>query len=212
MNTTTMSTCRIYVASLSDYNNGHLLGRWIDCDQSADEIQAEINEMLRESKFPNVKVECPHCDGSGDDNGCPTCLGSGLVPSAEEWAIHDHEFCGIKLGEHEDIEWLAALAAAIEEHGDAFVCYVKWQGTSNCDDIDSAVSDFQDKYQGEHDSLADYVEQYWEDTGEYKRNDKQWWSPINYVDWERMARDLELGGDVHTEDSDGGKIHVFNNN
>jgi antirestriction protein len=54
-------TPRIYVASLSDYNAGRLHGCWVDCDQDADSINAEIAAMLAAS----------------------------ADPGAEEWAIHD---------------------------------------------------------------------------------------------------------------------------
>lgn len=58
-----MSDMHLYVASLSDYNNGHLLGVWIDLDDATerDEIDEAIAEMLRGSKYP----------------------------VAEEWAVHD---------------------------------------------------------------------------------------------------------------------------
>ncbi len=77
--------------------------------------------------------------------------------------------------------------------------------------IDSSAepSDIMDRYQGTHTTLADYVEQWWDDCGEYKRDDKNWWSPINYVDWERMAHDLETSGDVHTIEGCNG-VMVFN--
>ena len=39
----------------------------------------------------------------------------------------------------------------------------------------------------------------------------QWWHPHNYVDWGRMAHDLETSGDVYTIEPEGGGVHVFNN-
>lgn len=71
-------------------------------------------------------------------------------------------------------------------------------------------SDFitaRDAYLGTWDSLEAYVENYWEDCG-YKGDDS-WWHPSNYVDWERMARDLEMSGDVFTVDADDGEVMVF---
>ena len=86
-------TPRIYVASLSDYNAGRLLGRWIDVDQDAAAIHAEIRAMLAESR----------------------------EPPAEEWAIHDCEgFGGYGVGEYESIEKVAEIAALIHEHGEVF--------------------------------------------------------------------------------------------
>jgi len=81
----------IYAACLAAYNNGHLHGRWIDATQDAEDIQAEILEMLRASP----------------------------IPDAEEWAIHDYEgFAGATLNEYSGIEKVVALAAFIAERGD----------------------------------------------------------------------------------------------
>jgi antirestriction protein len=103
MTTISDVTPRIYVACLAAYNNGHLHGAWIDATQDADDIQAEIQDML--------------CDSPESD--------------AEEWAIHDHEgFCGIRLSEYEDIERVAELAQLLSEHGEAFAAYINNVGTS----------------------------------------------------------------------------------
>lgn len=92
-----MTELRIYAASLADYNNGRLHGRWIDADQDADGIAADIAAMLAES---------------------PT-------PHAEEWAIHDYEGFGpVRIGEHVPVEQIATLAAGIDEHGPAFAAWV----------------------------------------------------------------------------------------
>lgn len=87
------STPRIYVASLSDYNAGRLLGRWIDADQDPEAIHAEIQAMLAKSK----------------------------EPPAEEWAIHDCEGFGeYSLREFESIDAVAEMARLIAEHGEVF--------------------------------------------------------------------------------------------
>lgn len=99
-------TPRIYVASLSDYNAGRLHGRWIDADQSADDIQAEIGAMLAESR----------------------------EPIAEEWAIHDYDnFGGLHLSEYESIEHVADLGAAIAANGPAFAAYAEHVGADQAD-------------------------------------------------------------------------------
>lgn len=87
------TTPRIYVASLSDYNAGRLLGRWLDADQDAEAIHAEIRAMLSESR----------------------------EPFAEEWAIHDYEGFGeYSLREFESIDTVAEMARLIAEHGEVF--------------------------------------------------------------------------------------------
>lgn len=80
---------RIYVVCLAAYNNGYLHGRWINAEQDADAIRAEIAQMLKASP----------------------------IPDAEEFAIHDYEgFEGYGLSEYEGIDRVADLAAFIGAH------------------------------------------------------------------------------------------------
>ena len=51
---------RIYVASLSDYNAGRLLGRWIDADLEAEANNAEISAMLAESREYPAEARALH--------------------------------------------------------------------------------------------------------------------------------------------------------
>ena len=93
---------QIYVASLSDYNDGRLHGSWIDASQSADEFYGAVQSMLERS---------------------PT-------GGAEEFAIHDYEGFGPWCpSEYESIETVAAVANGISEFGPAFVHYVALRGT-----------------------------------------------------------------------------------
>jgi antirestriction protein len=56
---------RIYVACLASYNNGVLHGTWIDTEgMDADELYEEVRDkVLLTSRFPNVLVTCPDCEG-----------------------------------------------------------------------------------------------------------------------------------------------------
>ncbi len=69
-------------------------------------------------------------------------------------------------------------------------------------------------FRGEWDTLADYVENLWDELGHNQDADKasagQWWHPARYVDWDRMARDLEMSGDVETIRGPSG-VFVFDN-
>ena len=94
---------QIYIACLASYNNGTLHGKWIDATSDVDEMQEDVNALLRSSKYPNVMVECPACGGVCRVGACSTCKSSGEVPSAEEFAIHDFdgipnlgEYCGLR--------------------------------------------------------------------------------------------------------------------
>jgi antirestriction protein len=63
---------RVYIASLSDYNNGRLEGKWFDLSDylSASDLMDDINDMLNDltKKYKNVDGEV-----------------------REEWAVHDYE-------------------------------------------------------------------------------------------------------------------------
>jgi antirestriction protein len=94
-----MSSPRIYAACLAAYNSGCLHGRWIDADQSTDDIWSEVRAMLKASP----------------------------EPGAEDWAIHDYEgFGSLRLGEWESVERVAAIGAGVDEHGDAFSAWLSY--------------------------------------------------------------------------------------
>ena len=78
----------IYVACLSAYNNGHLHGAWIVPSADADELQEQINKILKSS---------PMAD-------------------AEEWAIHDYDGFP-NLGEYPGLDKIIQVQEAIDEHG-----------------------------------------------------------------------------------------------
>jgi len=200
---------RIYVACLASYNNGVLHGDWIDLEgKDEDEVQEAINVILRSSQFPNVEVECPECKDGGDlwKETCPMCKATGKVSSAEEWAIHDFEgFGSIKLGEYEGISEVVELAQKLEEHGEIFeVAY------DNFGDVDEAIKAVDEDFHGEHKSLEDYVQEFYEEN--YSDVMKNLPDALRYhIDWEGVARDWEIGGDVWTAELEDGNVAIFNN-
>jgi antirestriction protein len=174
----TAETPRIYVASLADYNAGRLHGCWIDANQSAEAIRDEIAQMLAESK----------------------------EPIAEDWAIHDYEYFGdLWLSECEGIDQVAEAAFQIAEHGPVFASLLSYVGGTSC--MDEALRYMEEGYCGEYDSLTDYVEQFIEDC--YSDSLKDLPEFIRYhIDYEGIARDMDLGGDVFSLLCEG-KVHVF---
>src|SRR5260370_31863120 len=98
----TSATTRIYVATLTDYNNGILHGAWLDVSDEYS-MREEIEAMLAQS---------------------PTAKETGAI--AEEWAIHDYEGFGpLKLGEYEGLDSVCRLAEGLEEHGEAFLAWAE---------------------------------------------------------------------------------------
>jgi antirestriction protein len=192
------------VRPLATYVAGDLYGEWIDADQDADDIRREITRVMVNAP---CNTTCGRCGGKwGADETCEDCCDEdgnpkdgGNVP--EEWAIHDYEgFEGIKLSEHEDIDTVADLAAALDEHGEAFAV---WWNNENRDEVDTRA--FLDAYQGTYRSLEDYAEEYLDGIGAFENcNDML----KTYFDYEKFARDLEMGGDIWTADGGDG-VFVF---
>jgi antirestriction protein len=149
-------TPRIYAACLSSYNSGELHGEWIDCDRDSDEIMADIQAML--SRSPMAEIE-----------------------ACEEWAIHDYEgFKGLKISEYEGIDRVAELAAAVEEHGEAFAAYVECYG-------DTEIDEFEERYRGSYESKRAFTEEHYSEL--IDTVEKAGLDPI-YIDFETLTRDL----------------------
>ena len=55
-----MEKPQIYIACLASYNHGILHGRWIDANQSEDELMTEIQEMLDESTIEGAEEFALH--------------------------------------------------------------------------------------------------------------------------------------------------------
>jgi antirestriction protein len=165
-------TPKIYVACLAAYNNGKLHGRWIDADQPAETIYAEIRAMLA------VSPEA----------------------GAEEWAIHDHEgFGSVRISEWESIELIADMASLIRDYDDLGVAAL----SHFCGDIREARCALEDHYCGQYRSLADFARGITEETTSIPEN------LMYYIDYDAMARDMEMSGDVFTIATGFEVVHVF---
>jgi len=123
-------------------------------------------------------------------------------PDAEEWAIHDYEgFCGIKLSEWEGFEQVhayAPYAGFIEEHGELGAELYNYY-----DDLDEASEALEDRHVGCYRSLADFAEELTEESTKIPKN------LAYYIDYDRMARDIEMSGDILSIQAGIGEVHVF---
>lgn len=119
------------------------------------------------------------------------------VELAEEWAIHDHEgFEGIYISEYSSFDAIADYAEFIREHGKLGGKLIAYYG--NLEDAQKAISE---RYAGEHDSLSDYAEQLTAETTQIPE------ALSYYIDYEKMARDLEINDVLIIEDCH--SVHVF---
>ena len=120
------------------------------------------------------------------------------MPEAEEWAIHDYEgFEGLSISEYEGIQSVVEKAEFIEEHGRLGAELVTYYG-----DLEAACKALEDDYAGVYKSLAEFAEELTEQTTQIPD------SLQYYIDYERMARDLEVN-DVLAVELGFEEIHVF---
>jgi antirestriction protein len=119
---------------------------------------------------------------------------------AEEYAIHDYEgFAGYLVSEYEGIERAHEVACFIEEHGEIAGELLSHFG----DSIDDAQKAIEENYCGCYASLADYAEELTEETTQIPEH------LAFYIDYEKMGRDMELGGDVFTIETGYQEVHIF---
>lgn len=127
-------------------------------------------------------------------------LASSPIPDAEEWAIHDYEgFGGVRIGEHSGLGRVAEISGYLAEHGELGAAVLE----QVCGDADEARDIMEQRYLGCHASLADYVQELTEEATDIPQALRY------YIDWQAMARDAELSGDLFTIETGYQSVHVF---
>lgn len=155
---------RIYVASLSDYNEGRLHGRWLDAAQDVESLSGDVATMLRASPGPG----------------------------AEEYAIHDHEgFGGYRVDEFDSLATVSALARGIVSHGPAYGELASLIGGTT---LAAEPQRFEQSYLGAWSSLDAFVHEMAEDFGWEDQLDVLPSSlrPYVHVDYQQLARDVQI--------------------
>jgi len=157
-----MEDLRIYVASLSDYNNGRLEGKWLDLSDYSDasELMEAIQEMLDEltEKYKSVDGEV-----------------------REEWAIHDYEgipstMASEYMGE-QDFQQIYDIAEVADESGVPFEVLIERAGDTGSDDYKALAESLMFIVQGNDES--DIVHEYEDQIGELGSD---FWSNHIYID------------------------------
>lgn len=171
---------RIYVASLSDYNNGRLHGNWFEANQDVADLQEAVGELLRSSPF--------------DD--------------AEEWAIHDYEgFGGLALGEHEPLERIARLGRNIFELGFPYALWVA-SGVTDDESARSFEDHYRGSWPSAEDYAEDVLNDLGVEQAINACIPGHLKSYVR-VDSAGLARDLKLSGDIWTAEDPSGGVHVY---
>lgn len=92
-----------------------------------------------------------------------------------------------------------AKALFMQEHGELGAAVIEYFG----DDLEDARNVIEDNYYGLYQSLADYAQDFIEqsyDIPDYLEG---------YIDYEKMARDMEMNGCIFTVETGYQEVHVF---
>lgn len=122
------------------------------------------------------------------------------IAGAEEYAVHDYEgFQGVRIEEYTGIERVAEIAAFLGEHGPLGGALITYFGG----DLEEAREAINDRYLGCHPSLADYMQDVTEETTIIPQALRY------YIDWNAMAWDAEMSGDILVIETAHDEAHVF---
>lgn len=168
---------KIYIANLGKYNEGFLVGKWVDLPCTEEEL---------EQVYIDIKVA--HRDEEG--NFMPYYTEDGIV--YEEVAIHDYEskIDGLHISEYTNIEKLNELAERLDEYEDDEIETIEALVEADGCELEEAM----DRFDGgnvtlyQADSLKDLAEQF-KDEGFFSTE-----TLLNYIDFEALGRDLSFDG------------------
>ena len=121
------------------------------------------------------------------------------IAHAEEWAIHDYDgFHNLRLFEWEDFAKVHAYATFIQEHGQLGAELI-----THMDTMELAQTSIEEDYAGCYKNTADFARELIEDTTTVPEH------LAYYIDYELMARDMEMSGDIFTIETAFEEVHIF---
>jgi antirestriction protein len=167
----------------------------------SDEIRIYIADL---TAYNNGKLHGVWINACGDINDVREQIKAMLAVSpegfAEEYAIHDYEgFGGYALREHEGIETAHEIACFITEYPDFGGELLNHFGGN----LEEAKAAADDNYCGCYKSPADYAQELTEETSQLPER------LTYYIDYERMGRDMEMGGDIFTIETGFETVHLL---
>jgi antirestriction protein len=122
------------------------------------------------------------------------------IPLAEEHAIHDFEgFGGVEIAEYASIAKVVEIAAFLRARGALGALVLAEVGG----DLAAATAALDDQYHGVFASLAECFQALTEETTAIPETLRL------YIDYEAMAHDARLNGEVFTVETGRDEVHVF---
>jgi antirestriction protein len=164
---------KIYVADLAAYNEGKLIGEWLDLTDydDADDLMAAIYELM--ARF-------------SEEQGV----------EREEWAIHDYENIPSNLASEymgrQDFEIIYDLINAADDRGVPYEVLAEAMAIKGEDDAERVA----DNYYGEYDSFKDFAYNLVDETGVSNINNLDF-----YFDYESFGSDerINMGSEEEEE-------------
>jgi antirestriction protein len=188
---TLTTTPKVWIGCLASYNAGRLIGEWTEAN--------DLDEMLDTQK----QVAEQAIAAAKEAGEWPV-----YFTEPEEFFLADNEGFGDAIGEYTPLERVAELAEAIEEHGDAFLAFLRIRDDVDSDDVAEIVSDFENRFCGEFESMRDYAYDFVDQcgwggfesmidrpSGPYGQTERVGLSELP-LDWDQIASELEMD---HTE-------------
>lgn len=184
-------TPRVWVGCLSCYNNGDLVGYWVDAVDAPQDMPAW------------------DAGGSGMAKAHAYLAGRGFIHE-ELWVFDFENFGGLLKGECSpaDAVRLGEAVEAINDDGYPLDAVAAWlsNGGETLGDWADISEAFQDSYYGEYDSGRDYAMELAEGTG-VDLSVPVW--PFTCIDWDRAWNELRLGDGMWTEPTGTGSVYIF---
>ncbi len=175
---------RIYVICLASHDRGIRHGMWIDANQEAEDLEADIAAMLDSSPVASN------------------------LPWHKAWTIEaTDQFGGLHMYGHTEAHRISQLAKGVAAFGPAYAAYVEIVGTRDTDMLDR----FEDFYIGSYASPEAWAKESAEDLAWPSQLDDLIPDPLLrrfvIIDYGKMAEESAESWDL-VEGSDG-KTHVF---
>jgi antirestriction protein len=129
-------------------------------------------------------------------------IGRSPIPEAQDWAVHDGRDMYDLVREFSSVEQISTIGKFLDRYGDLGGKVADYYCCTCIDNLGDAIDALEERYLGCYRSLTDYVEEYCKEMYQIPK------ALSGYINWERIAHDLECGDRIFTIQV-GDNVHVF---
>lgn len=169
---------KIYIANLGKYNEGELVGDWIELPAT----QEELNELYAEIKLGYFDEDGNYHHGYEEDGYF-----------YEEWAIHDYE-APFRIDEYESIsnlnEIAEVLSGANREQVKIAVELIDYGIEGDLLDAVTRVINYRDISIHHGANMSEIARRYYEENGMLDMDNYL----ARFIDWDRVGREMNNNG------------------